>query len=48
MDTASELPVPLEVTPANVYEGEMAIPLVKDVVENYNWKIKFVMMGRWI
>ena len=27
-----------------MYDGEMAISLMKDVVENYNWKIKFVMM----
>ncbi|GMA60184.1 transposase [Alicyclobacillus fastidiosus] len=44
VDTASELPVSLEVTPAHVYDGEMAMPLIKDVVENYGWKVKFVMM----
>ena len=46
VDTASELPVSLEVTPAHVYGGEMAIPLMKDVIENYRWsvKFKFVMM----
>lgn len=44
VDTASELPVALEVTPAHVYDGEMAIPLVQSVVENYNWTVKYVMM----
>ncbi|GMA62577.1 hypothetical protein GCM10025859_59010 [Alicyclobacillus fastidiosus] len=44
MDTASELPVALEVTPAHVYDGEMAIPLMKEVVENYGWKVRYVMM----
>lgn len=44
VDTASELPVSLEVTPAHVYDGEMAIPLMQDVVENYEWQVKFVMM----
>jgi IS5 family transposase len=40
----SELPVSLEVTPAHVYDGEMAIPLMKDVAENLGWKFKSVMM----
>ena len=31
VDTQSELPVSLEVTPANVYDGEMAIPLMEHV-----------------
>lgn len=44
VDTESELPVSLEVTPAHVYDGEMAIPLMKDIVENSDWKFKFVMM----
>jgi len=44
VDTKSELPVSLEVTPAHVYDGEMAIPLMKDIVENLDWKFKFVMM----
>ncbi|MCF8565015.1 transposase [Alicyclobacillus tolerans] len=44
VDTVSELPVALKVTPAPVYDGEMAIPLMKDVVENYSWKVKYVMM----
>ncbi|GMA59932.1 transposase [Alicyclobacillus fastidiosus] len=44
VDTASELPVSLEVTPAHVYDGEMSIPLMKDVIENRHWKVKFVMM----
>ena len=44
VDTQSELPVSLEVTPAHVYDGEMAIPLMKDVAENLGWKFKFVMM----
>ncbi|GEO27601.1 transposase [Alicyclobacillus acidoterrestris] len=44
VDTSSELPVALEVTLAHVYDGEMAIPLMKDVVENYGWKVKYVMM----
>ncbi|GMA60233.1 hypothetical protein GCM10025859_06730 [Alicyclobacillus fastidiosus] len=44
MDTASELPVALGVTPAHVYDGEMAIPLMEDVVENYGWKVRYVMM----
>lgn len=44
VDTASEPPVSKEVTPAHVYDGEMAIPLMKDVVENYEWQVKFVMM----
>ena len=44
VDTASELPVALEVTPAHVYDGEMAIPLVQEVVENYGWKVRYVMM----
>jgi Transposase domain (DUF772) len=43
-DTARELPVALEVTPAHVYDSEMAIPLMKDVVENYNWNVRYVMM----
>ena len=43
VDTQSELPYP-EVTPAHVYDGEMAIPLMKDVAENLGWKFKFVMM----
>jgi len=44
VDTISELPVALEVTPANVYDGEIAIPLMKEVAEAYHWKFKFVMM----
>lgn len=44
VDTASELPVSLDVTPAHVYDVEMEIPLMKDVVESYGWKVKFVMM----
>ncbi|WP_206923100.1 transposase, partial [Alicyclobacillus suci] len=44
VDTASELPVSLEVTPAHVYDGEIAIPLMKDIAENLGWKFKFVMM----
>jgi len=44
VDTLSELPVSLEVTPAHVYDGEMAIPLMKDVIENHHWKVNFVMM----
>jgi IS5 family transposase len=43
VDTASELPVALDVTPANVYDGEMAIPLMKDIYER-NWRFKFVVM----
>ena len=48
VDTQSELPVSLEVTPAHVYDGEMAIPLMKDVAENLGWKFKFVMMDAGI
>jgi transposase len=44
VDTASELPVSLEVTPAHVYDGEVAIPLMKDVAENLEWKFKVLMM----
>jgi IS5 family transposase len=44
VDTHSELPISLEVTPAHVYDGEMAIPLMKDIAENLGWKFKFVMM----
>jgi hypothetical protein len=43
VDTASELPVALDVTPANVYDGEMAMPLMKEIHER-NWRFKFVMM----
>nr|WP_326492946.1 transposase [Alicyclobacillus fastidiosus] len=44
VDTQSELPVSLEVTPANVYHGEMAISLMAHVAEDLGWKFKFVMM----
>ena len=44
VDTHSELPIALAVTPANVYDGEMAIPLMKEVIEDLGWKVKFVMM----
>ncbi|WP_436663988.1 transposase [Alicyclobacillus acidoterrestris] len=44
MDTASELPVALDVTPANVFDGEMAAPLLEHVVTTHGWKIDFVMM----
>jgi IS5 family transposase len=44
VDTVSELPVSVEVTPAHVYDGEVAIPLMKDITENLGWKFKFVMM----
>lgn len=44
VDTASELPIALEVTPAHVYDGEMAIPLMQDVVENNGWKVRYIMM----
>ena len=43
MDTKSELPVAVEVTPANVHDGDMAIPLM-DRVAKMGWKFKFVMM----
>ncbi|GMA62169.1 hypothetical protein GCM10025859_26090 [Alicyclobacillus fastidiosus] len=43
VDTASELPVALEVTPAHVYDGETAIPLMQ-VVHEYDWRFKFVMI----
>lgn len=43
VDTASELPVVLDVTPANVYDGEMAVPLMKKIHE-HGWRFKFVMM----
>jgi transposase, IS5 family len=43
VDTVSELPVALDVTPANVYDGEMAIPLMKEIHER-NWRFQFVMM----
>lgn len=43
VDTASELPVALDVTPANVYDGEMAVPLMKEIVQ-HGWRFKFVMM----
>lgn len=43
VDTKSELPVAVEVTPANVYDGDMAIPLM-DHVAKMGWKFKFVMM----
>ncbi|GMA61000.1 hypothetical protein GCM10025859_14400 [Alicyclobacillus fastidiosus] len=44
VDTQSELPVSLEVTRANVYDGKMAIPLMVHVAEDLGWKFKFVMM----
>ncbi|SDW06365.1 Transposase [Alicyclobacillus hesperidum] len=44
VDTASELPVALEVTPSNVYDGEMAAPLLEHVVKAHGWKVDFVMM----
>ncbi|WP_206922284.1 transposase, partial [Alicyclobacillus suci] len=44
VDTASELPVALDVTPANVFDGEMAAPLLEHVVTTHGWKIDFVMM----
>ena len=44
VDTHSELPIALAVTPANVYDGDMAIPLMKEVMGDLDWKVKFVMM----
>ncbi|GMA64860.1 hypothetical protein GCM10025859_53000 [Alicyclobacillus fastidiosus] len=44
VDTQSELPVSLGVTPTHVYDGDMAIPLMKDIAENLDWRFKFVMM----
>ncbi|UNO47234.1 transposase [Alicyclobacillus acidoterrestris] len=44
VDTASELPVALDVTPANVLDGEMAAPLLEHVVTTHGWEIDFVMM----
>jgi transposase, IS5 family len=44
VDTRSELPMAVEVTPAHVYDGEMAAPLMKEVAENSNQTFKFVMM----
>ncbi|WP_328702738.1 hypothetical protein [Alicyclobacillus suci] len=35
VDTASELPVALDVTPANVFDGEMAAPLLEHVVTTH-------------
>ncbi|WP_341770546.1 transposase [Alicyclobacillus sacchari] len=43
VDAKSELPIALDVTPANVYDGEMAIPLMKEIHER-NWRFQFVMM----
>ncbi|OOR62386.1 transposase, partial [Bacillus mycoides] len=37
VDTASELPVALDVTPANVFDGEMAAPLLEHVVTTHGW-----------
>jgi len=34
-DVKSELPIALAVTPANTYDSEMAIPLIKDLTHNY-------------
>ena len=34
----------MAVTPANVYDGEMAIPLMEHVSEKLEWKFQFVMM----
>jgi transposase, IS5 family len=44
VDTQSELPMAIEVTPAHVYDGEMATPLMKEVAENRQQPFKFVMM----
>ena len=44
VDTQSELPIALAVTPANVFDGEMAIPLMNEIVNDHGWQVKFVMM----
>ncbi len=44
VDTHSELPVALAVTPANEYDGEMAVPLMNEVMGERKWQVKFVMM----
>lgn len=43
VDAKSELPIALEVTPANVYDGEMAIPLMEKL-HHANWRVRFVLM----
>lgn len=43
VDAKSELPMALTVTPANVYDGEMAIPLMEEL-NRQDWRIRFVLM----
>ncbi|WP_041695058.1 transposase [Alicyclobacillus acidocaldarius] len=43
VDAKSELPMALTVTPANVYDGEMAIPLMEEL-HRQDWRIRFVLM----
>ncbi|MCL6445408.1 MAG: transposase [Alicyclobacillus sp.] len=43
VDAKSELPMALRVTPANVHDGDMAIPLMEEL-HHHDWRIRFVLM----
>ncbi|SIT14919.1 Transposase domain [Alicyclobacillus vulcanalis] len=43
VDAKSELPIALTVTSANVYDGDMAIPLMEEL-HHHDWRIRFVLM----
>ncbi|MCL6488989.1 MAG: transposase [Alicyclobacillus mali] len=43
VDTKSELPIAVEVTPANVFDGDMAIPLMEKLYQE-RWKTRFLLM----